>query len=440
MTSPPENSKRVRLIDPREAGISIREPLNIYPFEYESASGWIGLQKETIVWISFGSLDREALKKYWSGPFKEGKRCPVKVELLAEAAKGDASLKLCPIGTPFQRKVWQHLICIPFSTTRTYGEIASELGSANHARAVGTAVGANPIAWLIPCHRVLPASGKTGAYRWGSNYKKMLLEWENGSPKKESINPIPEGKQKLEAMLLKAQRFEDIAKLAGDIAHDLNNLLAPIGMSTQLLKRKMQDESLNRYVDIIETSTGRARSVIQEILTFSRETEGGEVEIIAVHPLLKEIEKIVRETFPDRLEADFQYSPTSTKIRIDPTQFHRAILNILVNARDAIKGKGRITLQESVHDLKMKVSVGDRQLVPGRFVCISISDTGCGIPEDIREQIFDPFFTTKPKEEGTGLGLASVYGIIARAGGFIDLESTPGEGSTFHIYLPQPKS
>ena len=439
MNSPPERFPSVRILDRKSAGLNNGQPLILYPFNHKAAEGWIGLCEKTIVWISLGSLDREAVAKYWAGPVEEGEKCPLSPDKLAKAAKGKATLDLCPQGTPFQIKIWQQLLRIPFSTTKTYGQIACEIGSTRHARAVGSAVGANPIAWLIPCHRVLPASGEIGSYRWGSDCKRHLLEWEKAPLPKSSVKPIPEGKRKLEAMLIKAQRFEDIAKLAGDIAHDLNNLLAPIGMSTQLLKRKLEDDSLNRYVDIIETSTGRARSVIQEILNFSRETEPGEMEVIAVHPLLEEIETIVGQTFPEQIRTDFQYVPKSPKVKIDPTQFHRAILNILVNARDAIEGMGEIRLKESVHDLKMEVSAGDRQLVPGRFVCISISDTGCGIPEDIREQIFDPFFTTKPKEQGTGLGLASVYGIVARAGGFIDLESTPGKGSTFHIYLPEPK-
>lgn len=438
MNSPPEQTGGVRIIDPEQAGIHKGDDLYLHPFEYEGIAGWVGLHKEIIVWLSLGPLDRKALSRYWSGPVRDDGECPLDPALLANAAMGKQTLTVCPLGTAFQIRVWKQLLRIPFSTTRSYGEIAAELGSSKQARAVGTAVGANPVAWLIPCHRVLPASGKVGAYRWGSHLKEALLAWENGAPANPGADPLPDKKQKLEAMLLKAQRFEDIARMAGDIAHDLNNLLAPIGMSTQLLKRKLPDDSLARYVDIIETSTGRARSVIQEILSFSRETEGGEAEVIPLGPLLEEIEKMVHETFPGRIQATFNYASTGPKVRIDPNQLHRAILNILVNARDAIQGSGKIILRESVHDLDMEVSVGDRHLLPGSYVCIAISDTGSGIPEDIRDKIFDPFFTTKPKEKGTGLGLASVYGIVARAGGFIDLESTPGKGSTFHIYLPQP--
>lgn len=412
--------------------------MTIYPITTPVGKGWIGLYKQVVVWLSLGPLDEEALKRYWKGPTRKGKRCPLPLSRLVDAVKGNGSVEIAPMGTLFQQKVWDQLMRIPFSTTTSYGEIAERLGSARQARAVGAAVGANPIAWLIPCHRVLPASGETGAYRWGPETKRKLLEWESAQSAKQDGEELPpETRRKLEAMLMKAQRFEDIARMSGDIAHDLNNLLAPIRMATQLLKRKLQDPSLDRYVEIIETSTGRARSVIQDILTFSKETEGTERERIDIVPHLKELEKLAKETFPKRIQFKFDCGKNLPEVYMDHNQFHRAILNLLINARDAMEGKGRISLCATLHDLDMKVCVGDKCLVPGRFICISVSDTGCGIPEDIRESIFDPFFTTKPKEQGTGLGLASVYGIIAKSGGFIDLESEVGKGTTFHIYIPQ---
>ncbi len=245
-----------------------------------------------------------------------------------------------------------------------------------------------------------------------------------------------EDHRKLEAMLLQAQRVEDIAKLAGDIAHDLNNLLAPIRMATELLKKKTDDPALDRYVEIIQTSTGRARSVIQEILAFSRESEAADCQIMNVNSLLKELENIARETFPDTITLAFEYQESAPQVEMDPHQLHRSILNLLVNAKDAVNEKGNIRVRVSTHDVEMRVCVGERCVIPGRYTCISVSDNGIGIKKDIRDKIFDPFFTTKPKEKGTGLGLASVFGIVARAGGFIDMESVEGEGSTFHIFLP----
>jgi signal transduction histidine kinase len=261
----------------------------------------------------------------------------------------------------------------------------------------------------------------------------------SSSPETHETDRIVEDLHKLEEMLLNAQRFEDTAKLAGSIAHDLNNLLAPIRMATEMLKRKLEDDSVDRYVEIIETSTGRARSVIQEILTFSRESDGTDVQIIDVNPLLHEIENMIRDTFEPEVDLDFEYQPGSPLVKLDPHQLHRSVLNLLVNAKDSLDGKGSIKVRVSTHDLEVNVCVAKRCLIPGRYVCISISDSGCGISDDIREEIFTPFFTTKPKEKGTGLGLSSVFGIVSRAGGFIDLESVVGEGSTFHVFLPEAK-
>ncbi len=263
----------------------------------------------------------------------------------------------------------------------------------------------------------------------------------SSSPEFRETDDIVEDLHRLEAMLVNAQRFEDTAKLAGSIAHDLNNLLAPIRMATEMLKRKLEDNnSVDRYVEIIETSTGRARSVIQEILTFSRESEGADVQIINVNPLLRELNSMIRDTLESGVSLEFEYQEGAPLVKLDPHQLHRSLLNLLVNAKDSLNGKGSIKVRVSSHDLEVNVCVANRSISPGRYVCISISDSGCGIGEEIRDKIFTPFFTTKPKEKGTGLGLSSVFGIVSRAGGFIDVESVVGEGSTFHVFLPEAKA
>lgn len=437
MSSLLEYSSRLAELPPPESSEGKHRLLTLYPVKTPGGQGWIGLHDGKIAWLSLGPLDRDGVQQYWNGPLKEARRCPFSPENLDRLTQGHGDHELAPLGTSFQKAVWEQLLRIPFSSTRTYRQIAEELGSPNRARAVGTAIGANPIAWLIPCHRVVPSKGGLGGYRWGTPIKEKLLGWEQS--RKGLIKPhdrIPDEREKLEAVLLRAQRFEDIAKLAGDIAHDLNNLLAPIRMSTELLKRKLTDSSVDRYVDIIESSTARARSVIQEILSFSRETEDHHPEPIDVIPVLRELEQMVRTSFPGRIKVKFLFERPSARVKVDPSQLHRCLLNILVNAKDAIRDKGLITLKTSAQELGFRVCVGGRSLEPGHFLCISITDTGCGIPEAIREQIFDPFFTTKPKEEGTGLGLASAYGIIARSGGFMDVESAIGKGSTFDLFFP----
>ena len=441
MTSPRETAFVPPLVNGRERLPKERPPLTVYPVETPAGKGWLGLHGQAIVWLSLGPLKKETVEAYWKGPVRRGRDCPVKTRELEALARGhgDGSLQLMPDGTAFQFRIWQALTGIPFSTTNSYGGLAATMGAPEKARAVGTAVGANPIAWLIPCHRVLPRNGGLGGYRWGAQCKKRLLAWEAQAGLAGDAAHGVQELRKLEEMVLNAQRFEDISRLAGDIAHDLNNLLAPIRMATELLRRNLADTSVERYVDIIEKSTGRARSVIQEILAFSREGESSRARDIAVRPVLEELEKMVRETFPRRISVQFSYARNTPPVRIDPDQLHRVVLNLLVNARDAVAGKGSITVRLSTHDVEMRVCVGERCLIPGRYVCIAVSDTGCGIPREIRDRIFDPFFTTKPKEQGTGLGLASVFGLIGRSGGFIDLESTEGKGTTFQLFLPEAK-
>jgi O-6-methylguanine DNA methyltransferase len=411
--------------------------LCLYPIKTPAGTGWIGLHDNAVVWLSFGKLDLNPIRNYWKGPVRKEKTCPLPAAELEAVAKGKHTLPISPKGTPFQVSVWKQLDGIPFGTTRTYGEIAARLGSPNKARAVGSAVGANPVAWLVPCHRILPANGSIGNYRWGADAKERLLTWERSQRGSGAPDLLPSRRRKLEEMLIKAQRFEDISKLSGDIAHDLNNLLAPIRMSTEMLKRKIDDNSLTRYIEIIETSTGRARAVIQEILSFSRESGGGEPQKLNVAKLLGELARLAHETFPKRIQIKTEFKTDFPMVEMDPTQLHRAVLNLLVNARDAIGGKGTVTLGVETDVLKKRVVAGNRELVPGTYVCIYVSDTGCGVNDDIRERIFDPFFTTKPKEQGTGLGLSSVYGIVGRSGGFVDMDSEPGKGTTFRIFLPE---
>ena len=409
--------------------------LMLHPVRTPVGSGWLGLCDGAIVWLSLGKLDTAAVQAYWKGPLHQSDHSPVDYEELEEAARGkESGLVLAPIGTAFQRAVWAELRRIPFATTKTYGQIAERLGDARKARAVGSAVGANPIAWLIPCHRALPGRGGVGNYRWGSKAKAALLEWEGVKlgGRKGSQN-----RQRIEAMLLNAQRFKDLSRLSGSIAHDLNNLLAPIRMATELLRRKVDDPAAARYIEIIETSTGRARSVIQEILSFSRESESGDPQTIQAAEILQELEYVAKATFPPEVATHFDYKERAPSVCIDPHQLHRAVLNLLVNSRDAVGNRGHIHVRLDSCELDTRVCVGERCLTPGRYVCITVSDDGCGIPREIRGRIFDPFFTTKPKDKGTGLGLSSVFGIIMRAGGFIDLESEEGKGTTFHLFLPE---
>lgn len=248
-----------------------------------------------------------------------------------------------------------------------------------------------------------------------------------------------EERRKLEALLIKTQRFEGIGKLAGGIAHDLNNLLAPIRMACEILVRKNKNDDLGRYLDIIQSSTDRARGVIQQILSFSRGSGNENVEILDPVVVLKDLENIVKETFPKRLTIEFAYNDDLPKVLIDSNELHQALLNLMINARDAIKDAGVISVRASRQYFSLRMKVGDKVFNPGAYFSVEVVDSGVGVPKEIQSRIFDPFFTTKGKGHGTGLGLASAFGIIANAGGFIDLTSELGKGSNFTIFLPEAK-
>lgn len=239
----------------------------------------------------------------------------------------------------------------------------------------------------------------------------------------------------MESQLLQAQRMEAIGALAGGVAHDLNNILSPIVMMTGLLKDRLADESDRKLLEISHGSALRGAAIIKQLLAYSR---GQPLERCLVQPqhLINEMAKMMRETFPREIALQTRLAADLWPLQADPTQLHQVIINLCVNARDAMPGGGRLVVQGTNRTL----SRGDPQLPPhaqpGPYVVIAVVDTGHGIPPEVRQKIFDPFFTTKPFGKGTGLGLSTVLGIVRNHGGFVDVDSAPEQGTTFRIYLP----
>ncbi len=247
------------------------------------------------------------------------------------------------------------------------------------------------------------------------------------------INTDITERRKLEQQFLRAQRMESIGTLAGGIAHDLNNILAPILMSVDLLREQFDDPNATDILDAVKTSAKRGADLVRQVLSFARGV-GGERVIIDPRPIVREVRKILLETLPKtiRFDCDFQ---GQWLLRGDPTQLHQVLMNLCINARDAMPDGG--TLHVKVEDR----SIDDaRHLEPGArvgaFIRLTIRDTGHGMTPDVLARIFDPFFTTKPVGSGTGLGLPTVQAIVKSHRGWLTVESEPTRGATFQINLP----
>jgi CheY-like chemotaxis protein len=240
----------------------------------------------------------------------------------------------------------------------------------------------------------------------------------------------------MEAQYLRAQRMESIGTLAGGIAHDLNNVLAPIMMSIERLRLDTGDAARrNRILDTIQVSSRRGADLVKQVLSFSRGLDGERVTVRLRH-LVDELQGIIRETFPRNITSVAEVSDRIWPVTGDPTQLHQVLLNLAVNARDAMPNGGTLTFTASNLTLDDHYAGMTPEAKAGTYVLLDVTDTGEGMPPEVRERIFEPFFTTKELGKGTGLGLATVHTIVKSHGGFLTVESAVGRGTTFKIYLP----
>ena len=242
-------------------------------------------------------------------------------------------------------------------------------------------------------------------------------------------------KKLLEAKFLRAQRVEGLGALAGGVAHDLNNVLAPILMCAEMLKNSAHDENTKKVADLIETNTQRGASMIRQILAFARGTAGDKMAMQVGH-LLKDINRMMKDTFPPNVRTELRLDEKLSLVRGEPTELYQVLLNLCVNARDAMPSGGTISLTAQNVRLDETYAHLSHEAPPGQYVVLTVVDTGTGIPPEIQSKIFDAFFTTKEVGKGTGLGLATVKDIVTGHGGFIHLYSELGAGTQFKIYLP----
>jgi PAS domain S-box-containing protein len=250
-----------------------------------------------------------------------------------------------------------------------------------------------------------------------------------------AINTDVTEKRKLEQQFLRAQRMESIGTLAGGIAHDLNNVLAPIMMSIDLLKMDLAPKDRLEILSTIEASSRRGADMVNQVLSFARGVEGRKIEIQVRH-LLREVLKIVNETFMKTIVVRNSLPQDLWTLSGDPTQLHQVLLNLCVNARDAMPCGGTLTLSAENLMIDEHYAGLNEEAKPGPHVMIEVEDTGTGIPPETIGKIFDPFFTTKQVGKGTGLGLSSSLAIVRSHGGFLQVYSEPDRGTRFQVYLP----
>ena len=265
-----------------------------------------------------------------------------------------------------------------------------------------------------------------------------LVRDESGAPDRVLvINTDITERKRLESQFLRSQRMESIGRLVGGIAHDLGNLLMPITLGVKVLRRRLEqaDDKIEQVLNMIQKSAERGGNMVEQVLAFARGVEGERVSL-QLDGIVEEIENITDETFPETIEVRTDVTDDLPRVVGDATQIQQVLMNLCVNARDAMPEGGTLSIEARPVELTEADAERNIDAEPGPYVCIHVRDTGTGMPEDVMDKIFEPFYSTKEEGEGTGLGLSTAYSIVQSHDGFIDVDSKEGEGTAFWVYLP----
>ena len=240
-----------------------------------------------------------------------------------------------------------------------------------------------------------------------------------------------------EDQLRQAQKMEAVGQLAGGIAHDFNNLLMAIMSNAELASLELPSAApAMQHIDEIKNASRRARALTQQLLAYSRK-QILQPRVLDINVVVRDTEQILRRLIGETIAMDVVLEPALGHVRADPGQLVQVLINLAVNARDAMPQGGQLTIESCNRDMGAADVKAHRGLKPGRYVALQVKDTGIGMDEQTKTRIFEPFFTTKPPGQGTGLGLSTAYGIVKQSGGYIAVETAPGAGTTFTIYLPR---
>lgn len=262
------------------------------------------------------------------------------------------------------------------------------------------------------------------------------MPWEGKNLRVVAVRDITERKR-LEQQLSEAQKMEAVGRLAGGVAHDFNNLLTVInGYSQMLMEELPQGDPRHGAAREILSAAQRAAALARQLLAFGRR-QVLQPRVIRVNALVEEMAKMLRRVIGEHIEMRLELDPDAGNVRADATQIEQVLLNLALNARDAMPEGGLLTIRTARVDLESRQVEGTDVPLVGPYVMLAVEDTGCGMDEATRRRIFEPFFSTKPPSEATGLGLAVVYGIVRQHGGAIEVESAPGRGTVFRVYLPR---
>ncbi len=244
-------------------------------------------------------------------------------------------------------------------------------------------------------------------------------------------------RKRLEAQLRQLQKMEAVSRLTSGIAHDFNNLLTVIlGQSDVLSSSLLTNEELRQGLEVIKAVGERAATLTRQLMAFSRR-QLQSPRRLNLNTVVADLEKMLARLLGENIQLVVLPDAALRPVRADPGQMEQVLLNLAVNARDAMPHGGKLTIATGNIDLDENYTRLHPEVLPGSYSMVAVSDTGCGMPEEVRAHLFEPFFTTKEKGKGTGLGLATVYGIIKQSGGHIAVSSEPERGTTFTIYLPQ---